>query len=235
MANKLKVKKSESALTGTSRGSMVSERSKSYSSVRGFSLMELLVVVAMTGILSVIAVPQMLAQRRLMRSVAVSREIGAQLRYARQAAMSQRRAFTFQYDDSAKQIKIIGPIPPGAAGLVDGAYPNNAGSTVVSVPLAQGGLASDEISYGIPTASPALPTGALDDGALKTDLFNAKVNITFQPDGSVIDTTGSPVDRALFIYNNRAALGTASAISVLGSSGRVKVWRYSISGNNYAE
>jgi len=204
--------------------------------------MELLIVLAITGILSAIALPQMISQRRVMRSVAVTREIMAQLRYTRQTAMSQRRAFTFQYDDSTKEIKIIGPITPGAAGLADGAYPNNAGSAVVAVPLARGGLNSAEISYGIPTTStglPAgatpLPTGPLGDGVSKTALVSSKLNITFQPDGSVIDTTGSPVDRAMFIFNNQAAVGTASAISVLGSSGRIKVWRYSLSGNNYAE
>lgn len=214
---------------------MVFERGKSEPTVRGFSVMELLIVLAITGVLSAVALPQMISQRRLMRSVAVTREISAQMRYARQSAMSQRRAFTFQYDDATKMLRIIGPIAPGSAGLVDGAYPNNAGSTVISVPLAQGGLNIGELSYGIPTASPALPTGPLGDGVSNTTLVNSKLNITFQPDGSVIDTTGSPVDRAMFIYNNRASLDTASAISVLGSSGRVKVWRYSRSGNSYAE
>jgi hypothetical protein len=69
----------------------------------------------------------------------------------------------------------------------------------------------------------------------KTDLVSSKLNITFQPDGSVIDSSGNPVDQAMFIFNNKAALGTASAISVLGTSGRVKLWRYYSNGNKYAE
>jgi hypothetical protein len=62
-----------------------------------------------------------------------------------------------------------------------------------------------------------------------------RLNITFQADGSVIDAVGIPEDSALFIFNNVAAQATASAVSVVGASGRVKVWRYTLNGNKYVE
>jgi hypothetical protein len=68
-----------------------------------------------------------------------------------------------------------------------------------------------------------------------TGLTNNQLNVTFQPDGSVIDAAGNPVGVAMFIYNNRAARGTASAISVMGASGRIKIWRYDLSANLYTE
>jgi hypothetical protein len=43
------------------------------------------------------------------------------------------------------------------------------------------------------------------------------------------------VGRAMFIYNSNAPQATASAISVMGASGRVKIWRYDQSANLYAE
>lgn len=227
----------------------------------GFSLVELLIVFAVVGILTAVAVPQMVSQRRLLRSTGVTREIMTQLRYARQLAMSERQAITFQYNNNTKQIRIIdhnndtANPNSGTAVLADPSYPNtNAPATVVSViPLAQGGLSTSEINYGIPTTStglpagaPAFPTGALADGVAMTALSGSVVNITFQANGSVIDPTGIsvagiplqqgvPLSRALFVFNNKAAQSTASAISVLGASGRIKVWRYTTNVNKYME
>ena len=196
----------------------------------------------LVGILSAIAVPQMIAQRRLMRTSTVSREIMTQMRYTRQLAMSNRQAYTFQYDDNNKRIQIIGPIAPGTIALADANYPNNVGSSaLLTVPLTQTGLPASELNEGIPSTSTGLPAGAypppntLGDRVVKSALTNGNLNITFQPDGTVIDIAGAPADKALFFFNNRAAQDTASAISVLGASGRVKIWRYSSNANAYAE
>ena len=199
----------------------------------GHSFLEMLFVVALIGILSSIALPQFIAQRRLSRSVGITREILTQLRQTRQLAMSQRQAFTFQYNNATKQVSIIDHNSnPGASLLADPSYPNTAGSVVVSsTPLAETAVSS-EINYGIPSG---LPNGALSDGIALTPLFNNRFTVTFQPDGSVIDAAGNPQGRAMFIFNNRAAAGTASAISVIGASGRVKIWRYNAGANLYAE
>ena len=207
----------------------------------GFSILELITVVAIAGVLTAIAVPQMMSQRRLTRSTAVTREIMTQMRYARQLAMSQsgatpsgalrRVAFTFQYDDTAKQIRVIGPIPAGTAALTDPNYPNIAGSSVVAtVSLNQGGLAGSQMSSGIPTGLPGAPTSV--DGVAAAALAGGNLNITFQPEGQVVDATNNPIDRALFIYNNQASQATASAITVRGASGRVKIWRYTKNATN---
>jgi Tfp pilus assembly protein FimT len=193
----------------------------------------MLIVIALIGVLTSLALPQLIVQRRLTRSVGITREILTDLREARQLAMSQRQAFTFQYDNATKQISIIDHNSnPGASLLLDPSYPNTAGSVIVrSTPLADSGLNS-EITYGIPAG---LPNGALSDGISMTALFNNRFTVTFQPDGSVVDGAGDPQGRAMFIYNNRAASGTASAISIMGASGRVKIWRYNAGANLYSE
>jgi prepilin-type N-terminal cleavage/methylation domain-containing protein len=203
-------------------------------SLRGYSIIETLMVMALIGVLSALAVPQLIAERRLTRSVGVTREILSQMRQARQLALSQRQSFTFQYNNTTKRISIIDHNSNLGAGLfADPAYPNTATSTTLSsTPLAAGGLDSSEFTYGIPTG---LPTNALGDGIIMTGLTNNQLNVTFQPDGSVIDASGNPTGMAMFIYNNRAARGTASAISVMGASGRIKIWRYDRSANLYTE
>lgn len=201
---------------------------------RGYSIIETLIVMALIGVLSALAIPQLISERRLTRSVGVTREILSQMRLARQLAMSQRQAFTFQYNNTTKQISIIdhnSNLGPGI--FADPGYPNTTASTIISTsPLAAGGLDGAEITYGIPTG---LPTSALGDGTAPTGLTNNQLNVTFQPDGSVIDATGNPRGMAMFIYNSRASRATASAISVMGASGRIKIWRYDRSANLYTE
>ena len=236
MENNLKAKQTELPPAALRTENMVREtRHTPDLRCRGFSLIELLIVVTLISILTAIALPQMISQRRLTRSIGLTREIMTQMRYARQLAMSERQAFTFSYDDSNKQITIIDhnnlrtDPNSGKAVLSLAGYPNTAGSTVVSTyALAQGGLDSAEMTYGIPSG---LPTVALGDRVSMTALSTNRLNVTFQRDGSVINASGTasdrnPQDLALFIYNSQSPAGTASAISVLGSSGRVKIWRY---------
>lgn len=210
----------------------VRKRFKWRQSQRGFSLIELLVVVAVVLVVSAIGIPQLIASRRLIRTAGLSREMLTQLRFARQEAMSQRQAVTFSYDNSTKQIKLIDHQTSNKALLSDAAYPNTAGSVVIrTFLLTGGGVPASEISYGIPSG---LPTTPLGDTTTMTALSNNKVNVTFFPDGSATNNA-SATKTALFFFNPKNPAKTAMAISVLGSAGRVKVWRYSSSGNKYYE
>ena len=210
----------------------------------GRSVVEVLTVLVIAGILTSVAIPQLISARRLIRSAALPREIVSQLRFARQQAMSQRQSFTVQYDDNNKQITNIdhnntnNANPAcnvnGTAIMTAANYPNTTcASTVATIPLA--GvivLPASELSFGIPSG---VSVTALSDSATPTSLTNGKLNITFQANGSVIDSVGNYNNRTLFLYNNRAAYETAAAISILGSSGRIKVWRLDRATNKYVE
>jgi Tfp pilus assembly protein FimT len=212
----------------------------------GRSIVETLIVVAIIALLTAAAVPQMISARRLLRSAALPKEVATQLRFARQHAMSQRQAVTFQYDNSTKTIKIfdhnnVNNVTAacnmrGQDVLSASGYPNTScTTTILTVPLATGaGLPASEVSYGIPSGITAT---TLDDGNTMTALSGtpAVVNITFQSDGAVITSTGAYARPTLFFYNNQVPTQTASAISILGAAGRIKVWRYSTSASKFAE
>jgi len=220
-----------------------SETTRTDAGEAGRSIVETLMVLTIAAILISVAVPQMLSARRLIRTSSMAREIATQLRFARQQAMTQRQAFTFQYDNSTKSVKIFdhnntnnanaGCNMTGQQVLSTSGYPNTACSSLVTTtPLATGAGAT-ELVYGIPGT---ITNTTLDDGNTLTALSpSGVVNITFQSDGTVVDNTGTFTKAALFFYNNQVPTSTASAISVLGAAGRIKVWRYSTSANKFAE
>jgi Tfp pilus assembly protein FimT len=170
----------------------------------------------------------------MVRSASLPREIASQLRFARQQAMSQRQAFTFVYDDITKQVSIVDHQTTGASVLTASGYPNTTGSVItLDAPIGGGaGLSTAEITFGAPFGVTAT---TLDDTSTPTALVTNKLTVTFQPDGTVVDSNGNPTNRTLFFYNNKIPNQTAFAISVLGSAGRVKIWRYTPSASKYVE
>ena len=220
------------------------ENNRGWRSQSGRSVIEMLTVVAIAALLTAMAVPQLINARRLVRSTTLTREIASQLRFTRQQAMTQRQAFTFQYDNSTKTIKIfdhnnnnnatVACNMAGTAVLSASGFPNTACSTTaLTVPLATGSLAAADLTYGIPSGINA--NTPLDDGNTMTALTGTVVNITFQPDGTVQDAAGNYAKPTLFFYNAQVPTQTAAAVSVLGAAGRIKVWRYSTSASKYAE
>jgi Tfp pilus assembly protein FimT len=190
-------------------------------SQRGVSLPELVIVFFVIAIIVVLALPQILSSRRLFRFSGMQRQVVASLREARQEAMSQRAAVTFRYDDASKQLVIYG-----------GSFGARGDAKNRALSIADEGLTTAEVVYGRPAGA---PVAALGDTSNLTALTDQAVEITFQPDGSVVDDSDVPVNKALFFYNSKNPAGTAFAVSVLGAGGRVKIWRYSQGVNAYVE
>lgn len=188
---------------------------------KGFSVPELIVVLLVVAIILVLALPQIMSSRRLFRFSGLQRQVAASLREARQEAMSQRKPITFRYDNTNKRIVTFG----GDFGAL-GDMKN------LSVEITGSGVEVDDVKYGRPTGT---PTSALGDTTNLTNLSSNAVEITFQPDGSVLDASGNPQNSALFFYHDKYRFETAFAVSVLGAGGRIKIWRYSQGANAYVE
>ncbi len=196
-------------------------RSEKYNKQKGFSLPELLIVILIISIISVIALPQINAARRAFRFSGMQRQVAATLSEARQQAMSQRKAITVRYKNTAREIVIYG----GSFGAL-----NNSKNKVEQ--LYGSGIAKGDIVYGRPSG---VSTAALGDGTNFTALVGGMTEIVFQPDGTVVDASGNPENKTLYFYNKLTAKDMAFAVSVLGAGGRIKIWRYSKGVNKYVE
>lgn len=188
---------------------------------KGFSLPELVIVLLVAAIILVLALPQIISSRRLFRFSGMQRQVAASLRDARQEAMSQRNPVTFRYQHNKKQIIIYG-----------GSFGAYGDKKNIVHEMTDSGLAMNDVKYGRPSG---VSTAALGDGTNLTAVSNNMVEVTFQPDGSVIDASNNPQNKALFFYHDKHRTDTAFAISVLGAGGRAKLWRYSKGVNKYVE
>lgn len=187
----------------------------------GFSIPELVVVMLVIAILSALALPSVLSSRRLATLGSLPFEVTTTLREARQAAMSQRKQISVEYDDSAKKFIVYG----GKYGA-KGSWKNKI------VWITGGGLGASDIKYG-PAPGTGSPT--LGDGTTNSTLNANIYKFNFEGDGSVRDSSDNPVDFALFFYDQHNGKSGSFAVSVLGVTGRVKIWRYSGQQNAYAE
>lgn len=194
---------------------------KIFENEKGFSLPEIVVVLLVAGIILVIALPQLISANRRMKFSSIQRQVATSLTEARQEAMSQRRAITFRYDNSNKQITTYG-----------GSFGSLGDSKNIRADLAGFGVSADEIIYGRPSG---VSTAALADTTNLTALTANIIEVTFQPDGSVINASSNPENKALFFYNSRYDRDSAFAVSILGAGGRIKVWRYKETLNQYVE
>jgi type II secretory pathway pseudopilin PulG len=205
----------------------------------------MLLVIGIMAIAAAFSIPQVIGARRLIRSSGVTRELISGLRDARQMAVTRRRAVTFQFDTATQQVNIIdhgvnvdGMGVSGISVLTDGSYPNTPGSSVArTVSLTESGLPASEIGFGVP-AGVSTQSGKLGDNTTivaASSLTSNKLNITFEPDGTIINTTGTTKDVAFSIYNTVDPHDTAAAVSILGATGRIKAWRYSASVDKFIE
>jgi prepilin-type N-terminal cleavage/methylation domain-containing protein len=188
---------------------------------RGFSIPELLIVLLVGAIILVLALPQLISSRRLMKFSAMQKQVAASLVEARQEAMSQRKPVTYVYDDRNKQLVIYG-----------GSFGAFGDATNKVYNLTGFGVDAADIKYGRPSG---VSSAALNDTTNMTSTTRSQVEITFQPDGSVIDASNNPQNNALFFYHNKYKKDAAFAVSILGAGGRIKIWRYSKGVNAYVE
>jgi prepilin-type N-terminal cleavage/methylation domain-containing protein len=175
---------------------------------RGFSLLEVIVVLVIALVVSSFAIIQIRSIQRNLRAEAAYQTVVMQLRRARQEAIDRRRVHRVSF--SAPRTIIIDRI-------------NSATDVPASTPVEISRLdLPADIQYQL--AEVAAPT-TLDNITLAEALnFSTDDLIWFQPDGSALDTSGRIRSGSICIARPNDPPSTR-AVTLLGATGRIKGWR----------
>jgi prepilin-type N-terminal cleavage/methylation domain-containing protein len=167
---------------------------------RGYSLIELMVVVCLVGLLSGMAVMQIGAVRPGMVSDGAMRSLIGALNSARETAVTQRREVQVTFVGVNQFVVTRRDIPAGTTLLTSVGLEGGVQFLLVA------GAGDTPDGFGAITATPA-------------------TMIVFGSDGMMIDTTGAPINGTIFL----SIPGTPEslrAVTVLGATGRVRGYRW---------
>lgn len=176
---------------------------KKYVRNDGFSLLEMLFVVALLMAVSTVAVIRLKASVTLLDADKAANLVASQLRYGRQIALDDRRNVLVEFI-SPRQIKVTRLDNPTPTVISD-----------VSLPTGY--------SFALPTGVTSdTPDGYGDDAAVT---FNEETTGIFRGDGIFTDDAGIVINGSVFTING--ANNTARAVTLTGATGRTKTYRVS--------
>lgn len=192
------------------------EASRTANRERGFSIVELVIAVAVIMILAGMAVYQFKPTLQAADSDAAMRELMTQIRQAREYAIANRR-----------YIQVTFPVSGGGKPEIQFTQKNSlttgAGGDVVTPAV----TLQSPLVYTLVAGMPDTPDGFGKAAAIE---FEGVVNgppagMYFQSDGELVDGgTFLPINGTVFL--GVVGLGSsARAVTVLGSTGRVRGWK----------
>ena len=169
---------------------------------RGFSLLELLIVVAVLLLAMAMAVPSVRTEVADAKANAAMYQVRAQLQAARDWAMTQRRTMEVQFNGT-NQIQVI---------RVDA----NTRTTLATTTL------MNAMTYLLFAGLPDTPDAFGNGRAVS---FGGPTTVWFLADGSLSDAVGVPVSGTVFLGTPNQPL-SARAVTVLGPTGRIQGYRW---------
>lgn len=169
---------------------------------RGFSFVDVMATVAVTGVLMAIAIPSIGTSLVDMRSNAGMRALQGHLRTAHDSAVAQRRIVEVQFigTNEVRSTRLEGT-----------------GRQTLQTTIFENGM-----RFHVMAGVPDTPDGF---GTSRAVNFGGLTTVFFQPDGSLTDAQGLPISGTVFLANPDWAL-SARAVTVLGPTGRVQGYRW---------
>jgi type II secretory pathway pseudopilin PulG len=184
----------------------------------GFSLIELMVVIGLMMVLSIMAVLSFLPAVQNAKFDAAMRQVGTQLRQAREYAIANRRyvAVTFPTTGTRPQVLItqMNTLTPGAGTV----------NPVISTVTIEG-----PGTYLVYPGMPDTPDAYGNGGPIYFEglVGGPAGGMLFQSDGELVDgTTFLPINGSVFLAIAGQA-NSARAVTVLGTTGRIRGWKSS--------
>ena len=170
----------------------------------GFSLIEIMIVTAVMGIVTGIAVVTISSSRQGLNGDGAMRTVLSQMNSAREQAITQRRNMRLTFTGT-NSIQIVREEVPGPTL-----------TTITSVPF-EGGVQFLTVT-GLPDTPEAF-------GNSTATYFGAATEIKFAPDGTLVDQNGNTVNGTVFVAIAGQTL-SARAVTIFGSTGRVRAYRW---------
>lgn len=204
-----------------------------HNGMRGFSVVELIVVVAIISILTALAIPQIYNSRKLYKPEEQALKVMDLMREASQLALTRRRTMRFEIDLTANRVLIIDENTVGTA---------TDDRQIKAIPLLPPNeVRIDQIPTGVTRPNPPNYT----DAAFAADTIGHLVGATtvsgntvwaarFRSDGSVVNAAGtSTISVNLYCWEPLSAGNAAPrdrkmvrAITMFGGSGAVRYWKH---------
>jgi Tfp pilus assembly protein FimT len=170
---------------------------------RGVSLLEMMVLVAIVGVLTSMTVIQIGAVRPGMQADGAMRVVMAQLNSARETAVAQRRLVEVTFSNGSWVRVTRRNLPNGTTVLSD-------------VPF-EGG-----VQFGLLPNVPDTPDGF---GNAQPVSFGAAAQVMFNTEGVLVDSGGLPINGTVFLMIPNQPT-SFRAVTVLGTTGRVRGFRW---------
>lgn len=191
--------------------------------MRGFSVIELLVVLAIIGTLSGVSLFYLTSHRRLLKPGEISLQVADVLQEARQRALTQRETIRVEIDVEDNVVR-----------LVD----ENTTSIKTDTKIRQLSLLSpNQVKVDQPPAdisakpNPAmnLPNATFKQITTSTNANHRATMLRFKSDGTVIDINGKPNGAIMYFWslkNNQPNVSEIAIAITVEPSGLIRYWQY---------
>jgi prepilin-type N-terminal cleavage/methylation domain-containing protein len=182
----------------------------------GFNLIEMMIVVGITGVLAGMATVQISLSKSSARGDAAMRVVLYQMNQARELAIGQRRYMELTFDTTRNQMNVVREDTTTTTSLVRS--------------IGFEGGATLGLVAGVPDTPDAfgktLSTSFTSTNGTYASLVGTTTVVKFAPDGTLVDWNGRVANGTVFLTISNSNTNSARAVTVLGSTGRVRGYRW---------